>query len=98
MQWNWATELELLAQPLPFNESDAVARHLRAYDRLSEELGSETLADCGSADGTGYTKTFSSSGRSIERGAMSAQYLERLTQPIFALAKCLKLLAPKRFR
>jgi transposase len=28
----------LLAQPLPFDESDAVARHLREYDRLSEDL------------------------------------------------------------
>ncbi|MGR6747929.1 hypothetical protein ACU6QN_00915, partial [Aeromonas veronii] len=28
----------LLAQPLPGDESDAVARHLREYDRLSEDL------------------------------------------------------------
>ena len=28
----------LLAQPLPPDESDAVARHLREYDRLSEDL------------------------------------------------------------
>lgn len=28
----------LLAQPLPSDESDAVARHLREYDRLSEDL------------------------------------------------------------
>jgi transposase len=49
----------LLAQPLPSDESDAVARHLREFDRLSEELGSYTLADCGTADGTDDTKTFS---------------------------------------
>jgi transposase len=28
----------LLAQPLPADETDAVARHLREYDRLSEDL------------------------------------------------------------
>ncbi|MBL7309333.1 transposase, partial [Escherichia coli] len=28
----------LLAQPLPSDETDAVARHLREHDRLSEDL------------------------------------------------------------
>jgi transposase len=44
----------LLAQPLPPDEADAVARHLREHDRLSEdlrvverELAREALADAG---------------------------------------------------